>query len=696
MTIVTNTLGTYSSEIVITGPESYLNVASSVETIILGKGWYLVPNSTYSQVVTSSTSVNNLYTAASVVGLYVGMPVQFTAGGGAIFGNVSLATTYYIRSLPGGNTFSLSLNNYIQDNSATTFTLNTAPSGNMTMTSLLLGLTGNSTNTRQRVYWTYNLTGPVYKYIRLNLIDLTIDTAGQYTLSVVGSQNFYTATYQAYRLSHYQHLDYPRDYYMTNTTSPLGTGSTASAASPAFTISVNGANLTSGSFFSGATTTAYAANQGWPFYPGQQISLFSVSTGNYAISTISTWNEGTGTLTANVPLHASSSGSTYSDWVVLWPGVLNYNNSLNPAYVYISCSPRHICIQTRHTDGVWNDWIAVCEVENPLGFSLSSMSTTTTSSWGITTGYMSGNSGYTLNANTSATTTGLIPTATSGRTVTATYSKIQGSGGVWAQNEGVVTVVPARERMSMYGKYVQFTGPFSIPYTYKGRSGAYVSQTSKLITPLGEAGPIGTARRHAYSGQAWQSAEQTSVFIDNMTLFYFKGMGDVMPTQANTAAGAKHFAVTPSLTVDIGASNSDFPTFAAEFLLDDWSPAFTSTLVTNNSTSGFFSSYTNQSSTTITAQPTIMGRLYGIKYVTTSLNTLNTISIKLDTQGFVSSTGSATDHLIFSYPSYYTSPDVVTTIGSTYNKAVATSGKETQFTQNIIRTSQAVSVAFPK
>jgi hypothetical protein len=176
-------------------------------------------------------------------------------------------------------------------------------------------------------------------------------------------------------------------------------------------------------------------------------------------------------------------------------------------------------------------------------------------------------------------------------------------------------------------------------------------------------------------------------------------MGDVMPTQANTASGAKHFAVTPSLVVDIGTDNSNFTNFANEFVLDTWNAhnRGDQTSWPTNNNFNFQASYLNQSSAMITAQPTAIGRLYGIKYVTTSLSTLNTISIKLDTQGFVSSTGSATEHLIFCYPSYYVSPDVVTTIGSGYyTKAIAGKGAETQLTQNIIRTSQSVSVAFPK
>jgi hypothetical protein len=54
-------------------------------------------------------------------------------------------------------------------------------------------------------------------------------------------------------------------------------------------------------------------------------------------------------------------------------------------------------------------------------------------------------------------------------------------------------------------------------------------------------------------------------------------------------------------------------------------------------------------------QPTAMGRLYGLKAVTAGLPPTTTISIKVDASGFTSTSGSATDHFVFSTPSYYVS-----------------------------------------
>jgi hypothetical protein len=50
-----------------------------------------------------------------------------------------------------------------------------------------------------------------------------------------------------------------------------------------------------------------------------------------------------------------------------------------------------------------------------------------------------------------------------------------------------------------------------------------------------------------------------------------------------------------------------------------------------------------------------MGRLYGLKAVTAGLPPTTTISIKVDASGFTSTSGSATDHFVFSTPSYYIS-----------------------------------------
>ena len=701
MTVTTNTLGANSAEIVIVGPEDYRNVAAAVQSFITTKGWNIVPDSTFSTTVTVSTSGTNIYTATSTSGLVIGMPITFS---GSTFGGVSPATVYYVFSIPSSTEFTVSTTSPIQNPATAAVLVLGSATGTMTVTSSLAGLSNNSTNSRQRVYWAYNLTGSIYKYIRLNLIDLTVDTAMVYTATTTGGQTFYTGTNEAYRFNHFQHVNYPRDYYINNTTTPTSTGTVASNTTPSFAVSTVTGIATNSNFFNGSNTnsTAFTSTQGWPFYPGQPIISYSVGSGNYAYGTVSSWSENTGTLVMGGIDFATTSGANRTDWVLLYPGVLNYNNSLNPAYVYISCSARHFTIQTRHTDGTWNDWIAITEYENPLGLSAASLSTTAAASWGLTTGYMSGNSGYVFATTASS---GLLPTNIGGSPQNITSaSGSTNSNTTWAgwirNNVGSITTSinlnnPPTFTSSMryYGKWVQYVGPISSPYTYKGRSGNYASQTAKMITPLGEAGFIGSLRRKIFQGSYRSTGDSLYMFQDELAQAFFKGMADVMPTAANNAAGTKHFAVTPSVNIDYG-NETNYANFAAASLLDSYNGNTYN--IADNTPTGWFSSYRNNSQYT-TTQPTPMGRLYNIKYVTTTLSSLNTISIKVDSSGFVSSSGSTTDHLIFCYPSYYQSPDVNTNIGNTQAKSTNSSQEfETGLTQNTIRNSQSVSVAFPK
>lgn len=692
MTVTTNLLGANSAELIITGPEDYRNVAAAVQSFITTKGWNIVPDSTYTSTVTASSSVNNRYTVTTTTGLVVGMPISFS---GSTFGGVSPATVYYIFSIPSATEFTISPTSPIQNPlTAAVLVLGTA-TGTMTITSSLAGLSSNSTNARQRVYYAYNLSGPIYKYIRLNLIDLTIDTAMVFTVSTNGGQTFYSGTNQAYRFNHYQHTAYPRDYYINNTTSPTSSGTSVSLGGASHTVNTN-TGLSGGLPFNGSNALSFTTNAGWPFYPGQVLMAYSVGSGNYSWFTVSSWTENTGTLVASNVSFATTAGSNRSDWALLYPGTLNYNNSLNPAYVYISCTARHICIQTRHTDGTWNDWISVTEFENPLGLSNGSLSTTATASWGLTTGYMSGNSGYTINANSGTSQTGLQPPAAAGAISTLGVGNY---GTSLTNNAGSVSNVQWGQKtnpstsMAYYGKWVIFTGPMSVPYTYKSRSSSFAAQTTKLITPLGEAGVIGALYRQNFSAHYRQTTDIFHVIIDEIGQLFFKGMGDVMSNAPNTAAGTKHFALTPSINIDYG-NEGTISNFIQNNLLDTWQGHSTSAL-TSNTSYGFFASYRNQSQYS-TTQPTPMGRIYQIKYVTTTLSTLNTISIKVDSSGFVSSSGSTTDHLTFCYPSYYQSPDVNTNLGNTQNKALAANGAETGLTAANIQISQSVAVAFPK
>jgi hypothetical protein len=613
-------------------------------------------------------------------------------------------------------------------------------------------LTGNSTNVRHRVYQApvTNSGAATYpqKYVKINLMDLTLDTATAYTAnaSTTGtlSQTF-NATNPAYRFNHYQHLSYPRDSYFYRAGSDAGTqpyqiggnqlavGSTTGAG---INSAIVAANITSNTWTIGQTTgmnsTQQASPTGFPtislntgtgyqFYPGQQVNLYSPSTGHYVVTNVNQYNDANGQLYLNTLLHSTAAGVVVTDWALLAP-TLAYNTSTSPAYVYVSASARHIAIQTRNVDGTFNDWCAVVEMENPLGL-------TTAPTWGLTTGYMSANSGYTEVANLyQVTSGGTYATMTSGTTGGQHYYAGQltnpgtTSENYYVFNAGAITVgnaagtrQPCLPFMNKQGKLVQFTGPFAVPLTYKGRTGNIAAQFNKVITTIGEAGYIGTIKKEMLDFIPYPaSAAIVYVGVNALATVYFKGLGDVVPNVLSTPAGTRHWAISASVVTDI-ADDSNFGTICDNTRLDTYEgrPFTTAANTVSNSvtaTTNYFydgginSSYRDQSQYR-TAQPTPLGRMYGMKYVTTGIQPLQTMSIRVDSSGFVSNAGTATDHLVMSYPSQYVSPTLVQAVASG-NAYLSTSqvyypvdqfkGKETFTDQANIRISQSVAVAFPK
>ena len=726
MTVTTNTLGSNSAEIIVTGPESYLNVAASVTSFLTSHGWNLMPDSfpTFTCTATSSSGTPAYQiTISATTNLVVGQPVQFT---GTTFGGIATSTTYFILQIVDSTHITVATTSPIQNSGATAFALTTA-SGSMTMVPVYSAVAFNSTNTKGRIFWANCLTGQVWKFIRLNLADLTIDTGRGIGAAGATADEYPTLSTTSTRFSHFQNFSYPRDLYINNAVSP-----TNPAVTPNATVSLGFAGgwaighssiNTSGAIITSTAPTSQgpAANAKFPFYAGQNIIFFSPSTGNWAYTTVSSFVDSTGVLTYNPIIHSTYDGTSLSDWVPLYPNTLNYNNSLNPAYIYISATARHVCIQTRNCDGIWNDWTSVSEYENPL--LIGSGGTQTQTSWGLTTGYTSANTGVVVNANNSLgfeqSGVALNATGLSGllNNSAGTYT----FGGTHAGVYNPTIYGPPPVASSQWNRLIQFTGPFSTPYTYKGRTGTFASQTTKLITPLGEAGLLGTQLgRQSWQGMYGSAASNGYTKIDTFNTTHFRGMGDVMPNVMNLAAsgitysfsyptttqvGTKHFALTPSIILDIGnESNTTIGTILSGYLFDGlYGPGTTTGWSTNPSNTGLgtIGSYRAQSQYS-TTQPTPMGRIYGIKYVTTGLGTLNTINIKVDANGFASNSGTGTDHLVFCFPSYYVSPDVSTNIGYTINKAnsttVVSTGwyQETAATQNTIRNSQSVAVAFPK
>ena len=725
MTITTNTLGSNSAELVVQGPETIANVGAAVETFLVAHGWNLIPNvatTTTSMASTTATAVSasgNIITVTSSTAFAIGMPVTFT---GTTFGGIPTATTYFILTIPDSTHVTIAATSPIQNAGVTTVALVASSVGSLTMACTYYGIPGNTTNNKCRVYWAHCLTGQVFKFIRLNFADLSIDTA-QYFTGAAQSADFPTGTNTAYRINWIQHFSYPLQSYLNTSTTTTANANQITTSS-GWTTSQQ-ANYTAGTISIYSNNTSVYNVSDLPMYGstgstggyggGLPAVLYSPSTSNYAYTSVNTYLNSTGSVTWNNIIHATSSAGPISDWTVLWPTMLQYNNSNSPAYVYISATARAVCIQTRNVDGQWNDWTAVTELENPLG--VDNGTTVGKTAWGLTTGMMSANTGSVVRAG--ATGFGFETTGSSNNlgygnpltgTAVATFAGPSGYINFLVTTNTITfsTITAAliagghtaTDQNSMYARFNIFTGPYSTPVTPSGsRTGVYVPQTSKVMTALGEAGFIGTLRsRLNYQGMVGNATNGWAK-LDIYSTTHFRGMGDVMSTQTTTrgTASGKHFALTPSIMFDVSNETST-ANLLANYLLDNIQPAqtpLTSTVLTGLTG--------NQKGMTQyrTLQPSPMGRAYGIKYVTTGISPLNTMAISTDANGFASSSGSSTNHIVFNYPSSYNSPDLNNSIGQTTSTLgiyyLKPEGfKDDATVQGNIRSSQSVSVAFPK
>lgn len=725
MTITTNTLGSNSAELVVQGPETIANVGAAVETFLVAHGWNLMPSVATTTTSMASTTANaisssgNIITVTSSTAFAVGMPVTFT---GTTFGGIATATTYFILTIPDSTHVTIAATSPIQNAGVTSVALVASAVGSLTMACPYAGIPGNTTNNKCRVYWAHCLTGQVFKFIRLNFADLSIDTA-QYFTGAAQSADFPTGTNTAYRINWIHHFSYPLQSYLnTSTTTTANANQIATSSGWAI---VQSAVNTSGSLSTATNSTGAYNVSDLPMYGstgstggyggGLPAVLYSPSTSNYAYTSVNTYLNATGAVTWNNIVHATCSASATGDWTVLWPTMLQYNNSNSPAYVYISATARAVCIQTKNVDGQWNDWTAVTELENPLG--VDNGTTVGKTAWGLTTGMMSANTGSVVRAGaaglgfeTSSGSNGLGYGTPFGSSTIASSSGPSGfinytvaTGAVSFTTISTALIAgqhTATDQNSMYARFNIFTGPYSTPVTPGGsRTGVYVPQTSKVITALGEAGFIGTLRSRLNYQASYAVAANSYAKLDIYSTTHFRGMGDVMSTQTTTrgTASGKHFALTPSIMFDISNETST-ANLLANYLLDNIQPA--QTPLTTSAPTGLTG---NQKGMTQyrTLQPSPMGRAYGIKYVTTGIGPLNTMAISTDANGFASSSGSSTNHIVFNYPSLYNSPDLNNSIGQTTSNLGIWFLKPEGFrddatVQGNIRNSQSVSVAFPK
>jgi hypothetical protein len=313
-----------------------------------------------------------------------------------------------------------------------------------------------------------------------------------------------------------------------------------------------------------------------------------------------------------------------------------------PSYIYVSASARHVAIQAKYHDGTWSEWHAVMETENPTNVPVPSI---------LTTGFMISNSGYTNNV-------------------------------VYTSSSSLSLNTAEPSLTSLLGSFRFWTGPYSQPRSRLNRTGITTSRFSKISTPLGDAGIIGSYRR---VNLGFVSSSVFYRFTEN--LVHYKGMADVVPNSTEPST-SKQWAFSGVAVTDL-TENAVW----TDLLLNTW-PGFklsNATDSTQPSDSSYAWASVRELSSWRSHIPTMLGRIYGIKFVTSGLPAGNILSIKVDPNGFADESGIAQDHLVMNYQSQFVADSrqgttTITTLGNPLSIS----------DQAVIRQSQSASVAFPK
>ena len=532
-------------------------------------------------------------------------------------------------------------------------------------------------NALEKVYTSNNTLGSGVKEIKINAIDLHIQHADSFTGTTT-----VVATNDCEKVVHNEYLKYPENLFTSTTGSNTFDGSVSASFNPHTECTdespSNSSYLTS-SIFNNDHTITITAGLAVTLYKGQFIRLVSQNDPKnvYLDAVVDSHDNVTGVVTVK-PFHKGPTSIITSDWYLLTHS-MNYDTSINPGYIYISASSKHCVIQCRNTGGYWHDFTAVCETENPLAVDDASI---------LTTGYMLGNSGNTNNDNITSDS-GTLQTSTG--TNTSHYAPVA--------------------RNSVYNRLRIWTGPFSQPSTRKGRTG-WTGRLSKITTPLGEVnGCIGiscTTRHTKFIQETDQFDDSNNIFSWNhSTMVHWNSMGDIIPSTYEPVLG-NYWALSGTVVTDL----SDETTFSNHsidnVMLDTWSGT-SATLGPLQTVNGNPYSFKIQSSADLglrnaeigeyntptqkmqwrTSEPTLLGRIYNMKFVTSTLTPTNVLSIAIDANGFVDSSGVASDHIVFSYPSDYKYDS--TTPYFNYNYSTEISEKSER-----IKDTMSVAVAFPK
>jgi len=476
-------------------------------------------------------------------------------------------------------------------------------------------------NNYERIYSAANLTTGT-KFIKINAMDLHIEHAEAYSGTTT-----VTATNAAFRHVNNDHLDYARNLYAESNTSAA---------------SFNSLIFSGSSIRSASRTITIPAAQPEVLYPRQFIRVVSRSTPNvWMDGEVISHNNVTGeVIFSSYNVGTGNTGATITDWSILTHN-LKYNTG-TPSYIYVSASARHVAIQAKYHDGTWSEWHAVMETENPTNVPVPSI---------LTTGFMISNSGYTNNV-------------------------------VYSSNSSLSLNTAEPSLTSFLGSFRFWTGPYSQPRSRLNRTGITTSRFSKISTPLGDAGIIGSYRR---VNLGFVSSGVFYRFTEN--LVHYKGMADVVPNSTEPST-SKQWAFSGVAVTDL-TENAVW----TDLLLNTW-PGFKLSTATDSSQpsdSPYLWASVRELSSWRSHIPTMLGRIYGIKFVTSGLPAGNILSIKVDPNGFADESGIAQDHLVMNYQSQFVADSRQgTTTMPTLGNPLSISD------QAVIRQSQSASVAFPK
>ena len=531
-------------------------------------------------------------------------------------------------------------------------------------------------NALEKVYTSNNTLGSGVKEIKINAIDLHIQHADSFTGTTT-----VVATNDCERVVHNEYLKYPENLFTSTTGSNTFNGTVSESFSPnsEVTDKITSSQYLSGSIFDSVDTFTITAGLAVTLYKGQFIRLVSQNDPKnvYIDAVIDDHDNVTGIVTFK-PFHKGPTNTTTTNWYLLTHS-MNYDTAINPGYIYISASSKHCVIQCRNTGGYWHDFTAVCETENPLAVDDASI---------LTTGYMLGNSGNTNADNTHS----------DDATLTSYLSIPQGPGDPATRN-------------NYYNRLRIWTGPFSQPSTRKGRTG-WTGRLSKITTPLGEVNGclgISVTMRHTDFVQEYDNAgDQQNIFRYNIsTNVHWNSVGDIIPSTYEPVLG-NYWALSGTVVTDLSDETAFSRHSINNVMLDTWQGT-SATLGPIQSSAGHtynFINYGNNYSSERnadfgeyntptqkmqwrTSEPTLLGRIYNMKFVTSTLTPTNVLSIAIDANGFVDSSGVSSDHIVFSYPSDY-KYDSTTTFASSNNS------DETSEKSERIKDTMSVAVAFPK